>query len=293
MDKKQKIKCINYCIIYTLRILTHSAISVFVIILFNYTKKNPFEIHIIGNLTSYFYNEVPITNEIKYNNTLHSSLSTGEFKLNISENTHSDMEIKKKLFLRILISESDCLEIRDKFERFRDTKLSNIFDLKYNKIHNISLAVMVIVFVIFFLSVEYISFIYMILEKKSIYFIYILSYFINILSIANFILSLILFYYIEKSDLEKYISFLDCKNVKVNFFKKILDVNKIRKCFYAFVILNMIDLGIEKLEKLVDCEEKIENLIGNENKNKVENVTNIKSNQNISEQFQSKTNILP
>ena len=55
----------------------------------------------------------------------------------------------------------------------------------------------------------------------------------------------------------------------------------------------MIDLGIEKLEKLVDCEEKIENLIGNENKNKVENVTNIKSNQNISEQFQSKTNILP
>ena len=51
----------------------------------------------------------------------------------------------------------------------------------------------------------------------------------------------------EKGDIEKYDEFLECKNIKVKFFKKIYDVNKVRKCFIIFVILNIIIQGIDKI----------------------------------------------
>jgi len=56
----------------------------------------------------------------------------------------------------------------------------------------------------------------------------------------------------EKGDLEKYIDFLECQNVNVNFFKNISDVNRIRECFFIFVIMEFISLGIEKVEKNIE-----------------------------------------
>lgn len=70
--------------------------------------------------------------------------------------------------------------------------------------------------------------------------------------IGRFILSFILFYYMEKGDLEKYDDFLDCKIVKSKVFKKISDINKYRNCFFAFVVFNVITLGIEKIERIYE-----------------------------------------
>ena len=62
-----------------------------------------------------------------------------------------------------------------------------------------------------------------------------------------------LFYFMEKGDIEKYDDFLDCKIVNTKFFNKLSDVQKIRRCFYAFLVLNIIVQGIEKIENCFDC----------------------------------------
>ena len=65
----------------------------------------------------------------------------------------------------------------------------------------------------------------------------------------------------EKSDIERYDDFLDCKNVRVKTFKKIAGITKLRNCFYTFVVFNVIILGIEKMERLCDyCEKTEENV---------------------------------
>ena len=58
--------------------------------------------------------------------------------------------------------------------------------------------------------------------------------------IPNYILTIILVYFIEKSDIGKYYDFLDCQIVKYNFFKKIVDIDKLRQVNFAFVIFNII-----------------------------------------------------
>ena len=81
--------------------------------------------------------------------------------------------------------------------------------------------------------------------------------FLGILSyIARFILSIILFYFIEKGDIEKFDEFLDCKNVKKANFEELTEIIKLRNCCIAFLILNIIVQGIDKIEKCFDCAEK-------------------------------------
>ena len=62
-----------------------------------------------------------------------------------------------------------------------------------------------------------------------------LAFIVIILYIARFVLSIILLYYIEKGDIEKYDKFLDCKNINTKFFKNFSDVNELRKCFLLFL----------------------------------------------------------
>ena len=103
------------------------------------------------------------------------------------------------------------------------------------------------------------------------------SSFILLLDATKLILSVILFYFMEKGDLEKYDNFLDCKNVKVKFFTEISDINKLRGCFFAFVILNMISLGVERIEKALDFGEKIVDRINKMNAVNTMNIMNGKS----------------
>lgn len=82
-----------------------------------------------------------------------------------------------------------------------------------------------------------------------------------LLMMPKFAFSFILFYYMDKSDLQNYDDFLECKNVRVRYFKKIAKITKLRNCFYSFVVFNVIILGCEKLETLFEYsnEEKEEN----------------------------------
>jgi len=214
-----------------------------VCILVSMSRENPFESHYIGNLSNYFYGEV--------NNALFESVGLEEKILNGSRNISLIVD-KKKLFLRKLVSKSFCSEIHDDFQKYKGTQLSNIFDLNYGKIHKISIAALVIYCVkIFFsfygilLSINRLS-----ITNKRNFCQY--SIILILLIVTKLILSIILFYFMEKGDIEKYDNFLDCKNVKIKVFKKITDINKLRGCFFAFVILNIINIGIEKLDGLLE-----------------------------------------
>ena len=88
-----------------------------------------------------------------------------------------------------------------------------------------------------------------------------ISTFALITWIAKFVLFLILFYFIENGDIEKYDNFLECKYVKGKYFEKFNDVNKLRKCFLAFGILNIIS---ESLDKAVDLFELFKKFLKND-----------------------------
>ena len=68
--------------------------------------------------------------------------------------------------------------------------------------------------------------------------------------IGRFVLLLILFYFFEHSDIESYDNFLDCPKVKVKVFDEFSDVNGLRKSFYAFMILNIINQALDKGKEL-------------------------------------------
>ena len=79
----------------------------------------------------------------------------------------------------------------------------------------------------------------------------IISGFLALLAwIAKFVLSLILYHFIESGDIEKYNDFLDCRGIKKEFFDNFSDIQKLRKCVLALAILNIIS---ECLDKIGDC----------------------------------------
>ena len=146
MQKKfDPYKCSLLLLIYILKDLIETGNFICLCILVHSSRKNPFETHYIGNISNYFYSELNIKtiNKNKYNNTLFNIVNRENHILNGKENISSDIDIKK-FFLRKLVSRSFCSEIHDDFEKFRGTKLSNIFDLNYGKIHKISIATLVI-----------------------------------------------------------------------------------------------------------------------------------------------------
>lgn len=90
---------------------------------------------------------------------------------------------------------------------------------------------------------------------------FITSFISFFLMIPRFVLSFLLFYYMEKSDIERYDDFLDCKNVRAKTFKNIAGITTLRNCFYTFVVFNVIILGIEKIERVWDYSLKTEDNI--------------------------------
>ncbi len=170
--------------------------------------------------------------------------------------------------MRKLVSISFCLDIRDDFEKFKGSKLSSIFDLNYTKIKNISIANLVcscIAFLYMIVLGLFLRFyntcnIYSVKPECVQKFLKFFALFMNVLAwlsyIARFILSIILFYFIEKGDIEKFDEFLGCKNVKKANFEELTEIIKLRNCCIAFLILNIIVQGIDKIEKCFDCAEK-------------------------------------
>ena len=132
------------CIVYLSKMLVYLGNFICVCILVDSSSKNPFDSHYIGNMTDYFYFEnntnITTSNEGKYSNIFNNKVIAGENIHIESKKISSGIDIKKKEFLRKLVSKTFCSEIYDDFEKYQGTQLSNIFDLNYEKIHLISIA---------------------------------------------------------------------------------------------------------------------------------------------------------
>ena len=257
-------KCNLLSSFFIFKIFIEFACFICVCILVKTCKNNPFKNHIIGDLNLYFKG-----GSNTYNKFLIKKNTKEDHIFNEGKNISSESDdIKRKLLLRKLVSTSFCLEIFGDFKIFKGKNLENIFNLNYNKIFVYSLVTLLfscLLIVIFFIGV-YITKNFTCCnccadvnpEPVCCSYCNIIFYIVFlILYGTRFIMSLILFYYMEKGDIEKYDDFLDCPSVKVDYFKKkISSVNKLRGCFYAFVIMNFILLGIEKIESYIEYAEK-------------------------------------
>ena len=263
MVKYEDYLCLVFCPIFIIKFAFEIGCFVCVCILVNLSSNNPFESHVIGNLTTYFY-EGQI-NKIYFNYSKSNNIKNSYFKTKKSINNRSKdfFELKKyyskKKTIRKLVANSFCSQIHDNFEKYKGKLLSNIFDLNYSKIHGLSIANMVVSCTLVGLLI--ITFIFASVKKYSYHteekvITCILGIIVLLSYIGRFILSIILFYYMEKGDIEKYDNFLECKNVKVKFFKKFSDAHKLRRVFFAFLVLNIVNQGLEKIEKCFDTFEK-------------------------------------
>ena len=81
----------------------------------------------------------------------------------------------------------------------------------------------------------------------------IIGYVSILLGIAKFILFILLFHFIENGDIEKYDDFLDCRHVRTSYFKKFNDIEKFRKCFISFTILNLLSEIFDKVNNLFEA----------------------------------------
>ena len=253
------------------------AIFICVCIIVSISSKDPFKSHIIGNITDYFSYIPDITSSLKSmcicKNETFEHFCSKENDLNGCFNISSDIDDFKPLFKRKLESNSFCTDMRESLARNEGKKLSYIFDLNYQKVRKLSIALLVVClsyFIALFIGVIFVALLdlgYIDVNgakvkkesenKISCYIIWMTVFgFLSLVAwIAKFVLSLLLLHFIESGDIGKYDDFLDCKYVKESYFKKFSDVNKLRKCFLAFAILNIIKESVDKIkEKFEDCD---------------------------------------
>ena len=246
--KRQKIIRI---VIYILNLALDALTFGFIAKLVHLSFKSPFKNHIIGDLNNYF-NDVAESNIIINNN----------FKENKNINNNST-------FLRNLVSLSICKEIRESLIEFKGQKLSKLFDFNLDNIRLFSLISLCIT--IFMNIIAFACFIILIIMicklckladeigvqnikniKKTFKLtttLEIMGITLRFINVARFVISLILYHYIETSDLDKYDDFLDCKNVKQKFFEKFSVAEELRKWFYIYLALEIAKQGIEKLNQ--------------------------------------------
>ena len=249
MDSEyQKLKYLQKLIILILNLLFEMGTFICITIIVSASSDDSFESHTIVNLENYFFEVTKHSNfNINNNNKYNKQNTLNNFSF-LNKNN-------KKLNFRRLVSESFCLEMLEKFKIFKGSKLSNIFDLKYDKIKTYSSVILGIqcaiglieIVVIFYCCKEGIE-----KFRNRRMFKYLITILFPLLMVSKYVCILILLYYFEKGDIETYDDFLDCKNVRVDFFDQFSDVDKIRKCFYVFLILNIAIQGIDRFEKILD-----------------------------------------
>ena len=260
-----------------LKFVVELACFICICVLCGLSAKNPFKNHIIGDLSNYF---TDVNNNTNSNLNTLKNLSINHIKeikgklFNKYKKLSQEKVIKRKAFLRQLVSKSFCSGIRDNFIEFKGQKLSNIFELNYEKILHLSIPNLVVSCVLLAIILLFSAFLDKIdkWNKSVIKYIFRFAF---VLYVARFVLSIILFYYIEKGDIEEYDDFLDCKNVRKKYFAKFSDINKLRKCFLAFFILNIIVQGIDKIQNCFENLEKLEEGEKYENKNEKSSIETI------------------
>ena len=220
------------------------------------SSDDPFEHYIIGNSSLYFddlpniTNITNITNIIanieKYNKTndkeLYHFYNNEEQIVQGSKDNSSNITIDKNLFLRRLVSNSFCTKTRLKFDRYKGEYLSNIFKLNIKKIHKISIGLIVVICAPIVITIITLSLLAIFGRGGDFSSICLGCGSCGIISslITNLVLLIILAVYYNKGDIGEYKDFLDCKNVKKNYFDQFSDVVKLSKFIIAFEIVDAI-----------------------------------------------------
>ena len=256
-------KC--FIFVKVLEILADIGSFICVIIIVSISSKNSFKSHIIGNIERYYsypsaYNETSaLVNSMNDNIIIDETLLKKKmFDDNLS-NEVEDIDKSspsifnyKKFLKRKLESDSFCGDMFNSFVKNNGRKLSYIFDLNYETIYGISLALFIVTLLFVALTILYIF-----CKKKMNECVLNIFAIIGILLwITKFVLFILLFHYIENGDIEKYDDFLDCKYVRTKYFKKFNDVEKLRKCFIAFTVFNLLSEIFDRAEKLVEAGSK-------------------------------------
>ena len=124
-EAKKRQKLIRLIILYLNNIL-ELITFILICILVNLSFKPPFKNHIIGDLNNYFNNIE--SSSILNNNTFNENN-------NKTINNYQD----RRHYLRNLVSNQICKEIRDSLIEFQGSKLSDIFDFNLEKIRLFSI----------------------------------------------------------------------------------------------------------------------------------------------------------
>ena len=165
------------------------------------------------------------------------------------------MITQNKFLLRELVSTSFCNKYQNKFQKYKGKKLSNVFNLKMNKIHKISIGLIVVICAPFLLGL--IAWICIEVAKTRNLCLLCTGSCLAISSvITNLILLIILAVTYKKSDLGEYDDFLDCKQVNKRYFdSNFSKVIKLKKYIVAFEIIDAI---FDVLETIMDIAEAME-----------------------------------
>ncbi len=148
-----------------------------------------------------------------------------------------------------MASDSFCTDIQESFIRNKGNKLSYIFNFRYQAIRKISIALTVVISSSLLLIIIGI----IIMKKKCCEkLLCFLGFLVFVSYVAKFVLSLILYHFIESGDIGKYNDFLDCQNVRKEFFQEFKGVVRLRGTFLAFAVFNIIVESIDKAKELFE-----------------------------------------
>jgi len=264
-------------LVKTLQLLAELASMICILEIASLSHKDPFKSHVIGNIEKYYnypslYNEIPsledvtsdriIINETPSTEKIFNNTLSDEIRIEEANKISEHIFNYKKYFKRKIESDSFCTDIHESFVRNEGRMLSYIFDLNYETIYGLSLAILL---VLLFQAALVILMCYVKIKKCTIITFGIIAI---LLWIAKFVLFILLFHFIEVGDVEKYDDFLDCKYVRKDYFKSFNDVEKFRKCFIAFTVLNLLFEIFDKAEKLfqpLETDVKFEDAINKAN----------------------------
>ena len=257
---------------HLVRNLIYLAISivnlVFICRIFVETKNNPFDSEQEEDKIFYFNDNfnsnLPLSSTLKQckcgQNILNDFCTEEQILSGCTDISFSE-KINNQKFLRFLMSEKDCLEIKDNIINNNKT-LNQIFDTKIKTIHNISIGLLVVAVVnlcplLIILSTVDLNGLCDFCFICCIPFLPIILCSICFSLIVDLILFIIITVDYFQGDTKRYNDFLNCSFVSKDGFDKYKDLEKLKTDFIVFMIINILYMIFNSL--FMNCKCKIGN----------------------------------
>lgn len=223
------------------------------------SRTDPIEKETINDLSTYFNDIYNISNTTYIIAKINKRRKIEEIILKNRINDYTAKN-KNKFFLRKLVDSSFCRETRNKFNKYQGEKLSKVFNLKMNKIHRLSIGLIVVM--CFPIVANIITKIY--IKANSYYSLSVINaikcHFSLVICalITNLVLLIIIAVTYNKGDIVEFNDFLDCPGVNKKYFDKFSDVSKLKKYFIAFEVLDSIFEVIKSILEVTNAYESFE-----------------------------------